>query len=286
VFVAVGGFGTSHVYMTNDGGANWSAIGTGLPDVPFNAVLIDPVNPNVIYAGGDLGVYVSPNRGGVWYDFNNGMWDAVQVVDLAATADNQLLAATHGKGMFRGARYSGTLPVTILSFTGQSQASTNKLDWKVAQETNVARYEVERSADGRNFQKIGSVSATNAGLYNYSDASVNDLPYYYRLKIVDNDGTTRYSDIIYLRRTAKGVLQVMGNPFTTNLKLQLAAPENSKAQINVYDAGGKLLRSQNAALSAGVTVLSVQNVSMLPHGTYYLEAIVNNQRFREKVIKK
>ena len=106
------------------------------------------------------------------------------------------------------------------------------------------------------------------------------------MKIIDNDGETRYSTIIYLRRNAKGVLQVMGNPFTTDIKLQLSASQNSKVQVNLYDAGGKLLRSQNAALLTGITVLSVNNVSMLPHGTYYVEAIVNNQRFREKVIKK
>lgn len=285
VFAAVGGFGTSHVYRTNDGGANWTAVGSGLPDVPFNAVLLDPVNPNVLYAGGDLGVWVSPNRGSNWYDFNNGMWDATQVVDLAATSDNQLLAATHGKGMFRGARYSGILPVTILSFTGQSLSSINKLDWKVAQETNVSRYEIERSADGSNFSKIGAVTAANAGAYAYSDAAVNNLPFYYRLKVIDNDGSFKYTEIIYLRRNAKRVMQVMGNPFTSDLKLQLSASQNSKAQINLYDAEGRLLRSQNASLPSGITVMSVNNVSMLPYGTYHVEAVINNQRFREKVIK-
>ncbi|MBK6936475.1 MAG: hypothetical protein IPH18_06015 [Chitinophagaceae bacterium] len=58
VFVVLGGFGTSHVYATGDGGSTWTDVGTGLPDVPFNAVLIDRVNPEVIYAGCDFGVFV------------------------------------------------------------------------------------------------------------------------------------------------------------------------------------------------------------------------------------
>src|SRR4029079_5151687 len=37
VFVAVAGSVTSHIYVTGAGGANWTAVGTGLPDVPFNA---------------------------------------------------------------------------------------------------------------------------------------------------------------------------------------------------------------------------------------------------------
>lgn len=285
VFAAVGGFGTSHIYMTSDGGTNWTAVGTGLPDVPFNAVLIDPVDPNIIYAGGDLGVYVSPNRGGAWYDFNNGMWDAVQVVDLQATSDNQLLAATHGKGLFRGVRYSGTLPATVLSFTGQALPSANKLDWKVAQELNVLKYEIERSNDGNSFQKTGSVAAINSGNYNYTDASVNNSSFYYRLKIVDNDGSMRYSEIVYIRRSSNTRVKVMANPFTDQLRLQFSVPQNSKVQINLYDGAGKLYRSQNTNVPAGQTIYTVDNLSLLPAGSYYLEAIINNQRWREKLVK-
>lgn len=286
VFAAIGGFGTQHVYKTSDGGANWTAVGGGLPDVPFNAVLIDPLNPQVLYAGGDLGVYVSPNRGGTWYDYNTGFWDATQVVDLQATSDNQLVAATHGKGVFKGARFSPTLPVTILSFTGEVKSAANSLQWKVAQEININRYELERSTDGSSFQKIGSVSANNSGTYTYSDAISSAVSYYYRLKAVENDGTYKYSDIVYLKRSSKNVLQVLGNPFTNSMQVQLNFTQYGKSQINLYNATGQLLRSETVAITSSQQVYYLDNLAILPSGTYFVEAVMNNQRWKQKVLKK
>ena len=101
VYITMGGFGGGHVYLTPDGGATWLNRSTGLPDVPFNAILIDPIRPNVIYAASDFGVYVSHNKGVNWFDFNVGFWEATQVMDLQITADNKIVAATHGKGVFQ-----------------------------------------------------------------------------------------------------------------------------------------------------------------------------------------
>src|SRR5690606_22361119 len=101
VYVVLGGFGTSHVYLTPDGGNTWQSIGAGLPDVPFNAILIDPVNPRTIYAGSDFGVFVSPDRGQTWIDYSTGLWDVTMIYDLQVDANNKLIAATHGKGVFR-----------------------------------------------------------------------------------------------------------------------------------------------------------------------------------------
>lgn len=286
VFIAVGGFGTSHVYVTGDGGASWVSRGAGLPDVPFNAILIDPVNPNVIYAGGDLGVYVSPNRGITWFDFNNGFWDAVQVVDLQYTADNQLLAATHGKGVFRGPRYSGILPVEIVSFTGETQPQSNKLTWKVAQEDNVSRYEIERSTDGSNFQKIGMVQAVNAETYTYTDVLQNLVTYYYRLRSVDHDGFVQYSDIIALKRGNRDVVHIIGNPFNNEIRIQFTSQLPGRAEVRLYDAAGKLLRIEKPGITTGQNTYTIDNLYALPAGTYFVEAIMNNQRWRHKVVKR
>lgn len=117
VFITLGGFGSTHIYVTSNGGAAWTPCGSGLPDVPFNAIIIDPVNPDIIYAGCDLGVYVSHNRGVNWYDFSNGFSDATLIMDLQISSGNKLIAATHGKGLFRSDLFTppATLPVLFTS---------------------------------------------------------------------------------------------------------------------------------------------------------------------------
>lgn len=101
VYVTLLGFGTSHLYISEDLGQNWENIGSGLPDVPASAVIVDPENPTHIYLGNDLGVYLSTNNGTSWESFSLGLPDAVIISDLKILRSDRLLrASTNGAGFF------------------------------------------------------------------------------------------------------------------------------------------------------------------------------------------
>jgi uncharacterized protein (DUF1501 family) len=110
------------------------------------------------------------------------------------------------------------LPVTLLGFKGSWKDGKVGLQWQVDQEINISRYDIERSKDGANFEKIGSVSATNATTrhdYTYSDENLLLSLYYYRLKISDRDGTFKHSGIVMLKKNQQpgGIkIKVMPNP--------------------------------------------------------------------------
>ena len=98
-WATLSGFGTPHVYMTQDYGASWSAVGSNLPDHPVNAVLVDPGNPDQVFIGTDLGVFVS-NAEGSWERFDEGL-PTVAVFALAAEPNTGVMVAgTHGRGAF------------------------------------------------------------------------------------------------------------------------------------------------------------------------------------------
>jgi hypothetical protein len=84
--------------MTRDAGASWSSVSTGLPDVPVNALLIDPNDLNVMYAGTDIGVFRKAGDE-PWVLFNHGM-PPVLVNDFAVTADRRVVLATYGRGAY------------------------------------------------------------------------------------------------------------------------------------------------------------------------------------------
>jgi len=67
-YVGIMGFGVSHVFKTANAGGSWTDwTGTGLPDSPVNALVVDSsVNPSQIYAGTDVGVFVSSTSSAVW----------------------------------------------------------------------------------------------------------------------------------------------------------------------------------------------------------------------------
>lgn len=101
-YAVFSGFGSNHVYKTIDAGNSWSAIDNGVPDVPANTILIDPLNPDDIYLGNDLGVYYSENGGIDWLPFSEALPDAVMIYDLNDSPSNRKIRiATHGHGIWQ-----------------------------------------------------------------------------------------------------------------------------------------------------------------------------------------
>ena len=93
-----------HVWKTTNfaaaGGTTWAASGTGIPDVPVNAFVVDPRDSRVLYAGTDIGVYRSNNSGASWSPFGTGL-PRVAVFDMAIQVPNSILRiATHGRGLW------------------------------------------------------------------------------------------------------------------------------------------------------------------------------------------
>jgi photosystem II stability/assembly factor-like uncharacterized protein len=92
-------FGGGHVFMTTDGGLNWTDISGDLPDLPSYTLALDP-RTNTLYVGNDDGVYFSSDQGNSWTRFGESLPHA-QVRQLELNTDLQILAAgTHGRGLW------------------------------------------------------------------------------------------------------------------------------------------------------------------------------------------
>lgn len=104
VFASRAGFtGTlpaHNVRKSTDGGVTWADASNGLPDIPVNAVIFDPTFPNQVWAGTDIGMYLSADGGNSWIPYNQGVPN-VAVFSLAANHQTHtILACTHGRGAF------------------------------------------------------------------------------------------------------------------------------------------------------------------------------------------
>ncbi len=89
-----------HVFKTTNGGASWTDISGGLPNIPVNDLEIDTSLPNTLYIATDIGVFVTNNGGASWSTLGTGLPN-VAVLSLTVkyiTSGNQLVAATHGRG--------------------------------------------------------------------------------------------------------------------------------------------------------------------------------------------
>ena len=93
-----------------------------------------------------------------------------------------------------GAAINIPLPINCLEFKAVKKENSVQLVWKVNQEINNSRFEIERSFDGVLYSIIGTVlaNATSNGIYNFTDANLSGKRVYYRLKQIDRTGENRY----------------------------------------------------------------------------------------------
>ncbi len=102
VYAVFSGFGTGHVFKSVNNGGTWTDVSTLLPDMPFECVIVDPLDPNFVYVGCDYGVFVSANKGATWTSYDNGFPDATMVFDLQISPSARYMYAfTHGRGIFK-----------------------------------------------------------------------------------------------------------------------------------------------------------------------------------------
>ncbi len=173
-------------------------------------------------------------------------------------------------GWFTIARVGvSSLPVRLVSFTGQQLEGQVQLKWQSSSEENTSHFEVERSADGKNFSPVLTKKAqgnsSSLVSYNAIDNSPLSGTSYYRLKMVDLDGTFEYSKLVAVN--AEGTLQVLAypNPSQGN-GINLIAGDGSKLVVkSVSDLFGKTVGYQQR--NAGES-LQVNFAQPLPAGFY------------------
>lgn len=147
--------------------------------------------------------------------------------------------------------YSGVIPVELVSFTSAIINSTVNLNWITATELNNSGFEIQRSINKTEWATIGFVrgfgTSTEVHNYSFTDQSpVNGLSFY-RLKQVDFDGTSEYSNTIEVTFGAVAdysLAQNYPNPFNPTTKINYAIKEKGNVELKVFD----LLGSEIATL--------------------------------------
>jgi hypothetical protein len=211
--------------------------------------------------------YVAPQWEGVLYDgATNTTSNGVTYVEM-----DSIPSFSGGSGGVILVPNS-TLPISWKSFNGETNNKVNFLKWITATEQNTEYFEVERSADGINFETIGLVAASgnisSDKLYNFDDNNPILGINYYRLRLVEIDGTTEYSNVIALEvKGDKKPYIFYPNPVTEVLNYQFTAEQGGDVIIEVMDALGRVLKSENKNSVAGSNQFLI-DMSNLIQGTY------------------
>jgi len=185
-----------------------------------------------------------------------------------------------------------TLPLTLIQFKGKKQADNILLDWTTANETQVNRFEIERSADGSAFDKLSTVVAAGNSnsnkAYIFTDTKPLDAINYYRLKMIDNDGKYTYSNVIvFMGDRSKGIIVsvIKPNPFTETINLAIVLQQAQLLTLQLVDMTGKVVATKQVQAKEGKNDIVYSGLSQLSDGVYYIRIITTDALLQQKVLK-
>jgi hypothetical protein len=177
------------------------------------------------------------------------------------------------------------LPLELTAFTVTAQQNTNLLAWTMEQAAGVDHFNVQHSTDGATFAAIGAVAAETGDAvsanYTFTDENPATGLNYYRIAIVNQDGSTTYSGIrtIGSASTPTVTVSIYPNPATDRLHVTTGA--NAAFNILIIDVQGRILR-QVAVASGNTADLTVSDLS---RGVYFAEILTANSKTVTEFLK-
>jgi PKD repeat protein len=233
---------------------------------------VDPLNQELSIFNGSSKAYFYE------WDFGDGSTseEAEPVHSYASpgTYPVTLVASTHCSmdTLVQWVSVGTPFPVELLAFEATGLQSSIRLRWEVAQEQGLAFYEVEKQDGNGDFQPLLRVPAAGRSLYQANDDSPRAGLNTYRLRIQEQDGSTRYSSRAEVRwgeAAPRLALTVYPNPILDGqpLQLKIEAPAAGNALIALRSVDGKRVAERSAELKAGTQEIRWELPALSP-GVY------------------
>ena len=180
------------------------------------------------------------------------------------------------------------LAVNILSF--QANRNTNgvaQLTWKVSEDAEIGQYFVQKSRDGKLWTNIAqqqAIGASTIAKYDAEDASLQEGVTYYRLQMVNKDGSSKLSDIRQISWGTGRETKLSPNPAQRTTTLSFSASSAEVTTLTVFDITGRAVQSQEVKANRGLNKVTI-DVSSLKQGIYTVQMMTSKGRIVEHFVK-
>lgn len=175
----------------------------------------------------------------------------------------------------------GPLPVSFLGVNAKQKGTGVNIEWATSFESNNKYFEVERSGDGgytwSAAARVNSQgNSTTKRDYTAFDAKPQLGVNYYRIRQVDFDGTSKFSNTVAVKVSIdKTSGTVLANPFTNNITVDFLSNHNQVLQATLFDNSGRKVVKQQITLNGGASRQNI-NASQLQKGVYILQVVDEN----------
>lgn len=182
------------------------------------------------------------------------------------------------------------LSASIAGLSGNAVDNIVHLNWKSINNTSAAYFEIQASPDGKHFTTIGTItkkSSADPALYSFMhDVQELSLEHiYYRIKLVNIDHSSKYSNIIRLPLSGiKDKVAIYPNPVKDIIQVQVSAASGMRVQVEIFDPSGKFVTGIDRPVQRGHNVITIDNMAGKPAGVYLAVVRTGNDIFRQKLL--
>jgi hypothetical protein len=184
---------------------------------------------------------------------------------------------------------NSVLPVSFLNVAANRTTNGVAINWSVTNEENVAYYAVEKSLDCIHFEPAGQVDYSNGNApvkqYSFFDQGQFSSKVCYRIKQVDNNGSSHYSAIVIVRADQHLSMQIIPNPANEKVSLFIESPREGSGLLELIDVNGKTMLDKRVQIDKGKNMLPITGLASLPKGVYIVKLNVSGQIHYEKLIR-
>lgn len=159
------------------------------------------------------------------------------------------------------------IPLKLISFKAAYEGNGVKLTWATAFEQNLSNFIIEKSANGQQWDPLSIVPATNqteGWQYQYFDINITADKNYYRLKIVNEDGSVEYSPVRLIANGKTGAALVKYDNSSNRLFVSSNRPVK---EITVLSSIGQTI--QVVAVASNVNSIEIA-LKKMPPGIYFI----------------
>lgn len=255
-------------------------------NTPFAWFSYQSTRSGGISSGGDAYLYIVDWTGSNW-ELNGSTGTGWTDNAITYLQSGQIFTTGNAVPVFTLATNNPTLnplPVKWLTFTGTATKGVVELNWSTASELDNREFTIQRSADGNNFQSIGTVegqgTTTAVSSYTFTDQQPLKGIAYYRIKQTDINGKFSYSSVIRISSNSQngGALRLYPNPAVTSapLKVEYSNFRNQLVTVSIINAAGIVVHKE--LVNFGTDSRATLNISRLQRGSYFVSMVSGTQR--------
>ncbi len=206
------------------------------------------------------------------------------IADFGETENGEAYAVSlSANTVYRLEGTSGSLPVTLMSFEGITSGDKVKLNWQTTMELNLQQFEVQYSLNAKTYENAGIVAANNTAAgadYSFTHILNTTGAVYYRLKMLDKDGSFSYSNTIKIEITNTN-LKLITPSVISDGYLRINLDNTSYSHLELINSAGIIVLNRKIEGQTGRLTVPI---GKLPQGVYIVRFSGRMATFAEKIV--